>query len=44
MDILKNPEKYEILGAKLPKGILLVGEPGVGKLNRKNIVGKCFGW
>lgn len=34
VDILKNPEKYENLGARLPKGILLVGEPGVGRLIR----------
>jgi ATP-dependent metalloprotease FtsH len=29
--ILKNPEKYEAAGAKLMKGILLVGKPGTGK-------------
>ena len=28
---MKNPKKYTISGAKLPKGILLVGAPGTGK-------------
>jgi len=31
IDFLKNPQKYAKLGAKLPKGILLVGPPGTGK-------------
>jgi ATP-dependent metalloprotease len=31
VDYLKNPDKYLESGAKLPKGILLVGNPGTGK-------------
>ena len=31
LDFLKNPEEYTRLGAKIPKGILLVGPPGTGK-------------
>jgi cell division protease FtsH len=31
VDFLKNPEKYKAFGIKLPKGVLLVGPPGVGK-------------
>jgi cell division protease FtsH len=31
IDFLKNPEKYRKLGAKIPRGILLIGEPGNGK-------------
>jgi len=31
VDFLKNPEKYTELGARIPKGMLLVGPPGTGK-------------
>ncbi len=31
VDFLKNPGKYEKLGARIPRGVLLVGPPGVGK-------------
>ncbi|MFP4377909.1 MAG: ATP-dependent zinc metalloprotease FtsH [Spirochaetales bacterium] len=31
VDFLKNPKKYEKLGARTPKGVLLVGPPGTGK-------------
>ncbi|MCR4790670.1 MAG: ATP-dependent zinc metalloprotease FtsH [Treponemataceae bacterium] len=31
VDYLKNPEKYVKMGARIPKGILLVGNPGTGK-------------
>lgn len=31
VDFLKNPKKYALLGAKIPKGVLLLGPPGCGK-------------
>ena len=31
VDFLKNPEKFQKLGARVPKGVLLVGMPGTGK-------------
>ncbi len=31
VDFLKNPSKYSKLGARIPKGVLMVGQPGTGK-------------
>ena len=31
VDFLKTPDKYQILGGRIPKGVLLVGPPGTGK-------------
>lgn len=42
VDFLKAPEKYKKLGAKIPKGALLVGPPGTGKtLLAKAVAGEA---
>ena len=42
IDFLNNPEKYASIGAKLPKGALLVGPPGTGKtLIAKAVAGEA---
>ena len=42
-DIMKHPDKYRALGVNTPKGLLLIGEPGLGKTTMAKCIVKASG-